>query len=98
MRKYEPRNYEGSLKQFVAEVNGQFDDGYELDKEYIEKLLQDQIIIRGTSLFDNKAWTKIKQRIINLSSQKRKQHTVKGIDTHSELKKYSAIEMDHVKD
>ena len=78
------------------------DNGNQLDHDNIRKLINDEMIMRGDSIFDHKIFAKIKEHIIG--SRKRYKGDIpnppskKGIDVQKELKKFSPIEMDWVKD
>jgi len=78
------------------------DNGNELDDENIRKILCDEMIIRGDSIFEHKIFAKIKEHIIG--SRKRYKGnkcgppTKRAIDVAKELKKFSPIELDWVKD
>jgi len=70
-----------------------WDKGHELDEEYIKKVLSDRVIVRGTSLFDHRAWVKIKEYIVKKKSTR--SHGKHGLDAKGELKKNSLIELEH---
>ena len=84
-------------------MNFLLDNGNELDHENIRKLMEDEMIMRGDSIFDHKVFDKIKEHVIG-SARKRFKDGIpnppskKGIDVNKELKKFSPIELDWVKD
>ena len=77
------------------------DHGYELDDEVIKKILCDQIIVKGESIFDKKVFQDIKKHILgNRVKKDNKEAPPKKlkIDPKKELFKFSSVEMDWIKD
>ena len=78
------------------------DNGYSIDEDVIKKVLADQLIVRGDSLFDKKIFARIKEYITsNRSFKYDGAPTLSAkmmIDPAKELKKFSPVELDWVKD
>lgn len=72
-----------------------------IDEDLIKKLLSDQIIVRGDSIFDKKVFANIKDHILGsrykVPTKSAPPKKLK-IDANKELKKFSPLELDHVKD
>ena len=96
----QPLSYQGSLASFISGVNDQFDNGFEIDEEMVKKIIEDQVIVRGDSLFDKKVFANIKKEIIKKVDKDNKSVPLNklAMDANKELKKFSPIEVEYVKD
>ena len=78
------------------------ENGFELDEENIKKIIADQMIVRGESMFDKKIFANIKEKIIGSKAMKSNIKSAPppklAIDANRELKKFSPIEIECVKD
>jgi len=88
LKKFEPRNYNGSLDDVKNEVHFKMKCGYEVDHDYVNHLNKDQDISKGISLFDDKHFAQIKSHIINKQSTKKEMNKYK-FNPNKELKKFS---------
>ena len=78
------------------------DNGFEINQDYIDKLLNDEVYAKGPSLFDKEIFSDIKENII--LGEKRVSNDAAattpvfkapyriGIDVNKELKRFSSIE------
>jgi len=46
LQKFQPMNYQGSLRQFTHEILEQLENGFELDTDTMKKIMTDQMIVR----------------------------------------------------
>ncbi len=84
------------------------DDGFEVNHEYINRVMKDQILVKGASLFEKEVFHNIKENLLPGAKTKTvdtlegpieyKKPQRMGIDVNKELKNFSSIEMDHIKD
>lgn len=78
------------------------ESGFEVDDDIVRKIITDEIIIRGDSVFDKKVFANIKKHIIGKKISKDNDKALPQgkmqLDAGRELKKFSPIEMDYVKD